>query len=114
MTLERASWEALSIDGGAERFYAEHLAPDVVMLLPGGLVLLGREQTLRAMSGPPWQSYRLEDVQDTRITDDVHLVRSAAVAAREGQPTYSALMASLWVRRPDGWRLVFHQQTPRS
>ncbi len=31
---------------------------------------------------------------------------------RDGQ-RYSALMSSFYVRRADGWKLAFHQQTPR-
>jgi hypothetical protein len=112
-TLERAAWQALTVHGGAETFYRDVLDTDVVMLLPGGLVLAGRDATLVAMGGPPWESYRLEDLQVRRLTPDTGLVTYAAVAARAGQPTYSALMASLYVRRLPGWRLALHQQTPR-
>lgn len=111
--LERRSWEALATEGQARAFFEQVLDEDVVMLLPGGLVLADRSSALTAMSGPPWQSYRLESVQVRRPTVDTGLVTYSAVAAREGQPTYSALMSSLYVRRPDGWRLTFHQQTPR-
>jgi hypothetical protein len=34
------------------------------------------------------------------------------VAERQGRD-YRALMSSLYVRREDGWKLAFHQQTPR-
>jgi hypothetical protein len=33
--------------------------------------------------------------------------------ARRDEQEYSALMSSTYVRREDGWKLVFHQQTPR-
>jgi hypothetical protein len=47
------------------------------------------------------------------LGDGGALVAYGVVARREGQPEYSALMASGYVRRPGGWRLAFHQQTPR-
>lgn len=112
-TLERRSWQALATPGGAPSFFQEVLDDDVVMLLPGGLQIIGREEVLQSMTGLPWQSYRLEDLAVHGLTDDVGLVMYGAVAARAGQPTYSALMASGYVRRPAGWRLAFHQQTPR-
>ena len=40
------------------------------------------------------------------------VVTYAVVAERDGRE-YSALVSSVYVRRPDGWRLVLHQQTPR-
>ena len=113
LELERASWVALSQDGAAAEFFADRLDPDVVMMLPGGLVLRGYDDTLRAMSGPAWASYQLEDVSARDITADVCLVTYAVIAARPGRATYSALMSSLWVRRAEGWRLALHQQTPR-
>ena len=35
------------------------------------------------------------------------------VAQRDGAEEYSALIASTYVRRDEGWRLAVHQQTPR-
>jgi hypothetical protein len=33
-------------------------------------------------------------------------------AHREGQPEYVALITSVYALRDDGWKLVYHQQTP--
>jgi hypothetical protein len=54
----------------------------------------------------------LEDVRTFRPAPDTAVVTYGVVAARDGQQ-YSALMSSLYVRREDGWKLAFHQQTPR-
>lgn len=112
-TLERRSWDALATEGQARGFFEQVLDDEVVMLLPGGLMIVGWSAALEAMSGPPWTSYRLEDLAVRRPTAGTGLVTYGAVAAREGQPTYSALMSSLYVRRTAGWRLALHQQTPR-
>jgi hypothetical protein len=114
--LEQRGWRALSTDGAtAAAFYDEVLDDDVVMLLPapGGLVLTDRAEIVRSMSGAPWTWFRLEQVEVRRVSGDTGLVTYGAVAQREGSPEYSALVSSLYVRRPHGWRLAFHQQTPR-
>jgi hypothetical protein len=46
-------------------------------------------------------------------TADTAVVTYSVVAQREGTPEYSALMSSVYVRRATGWKLAFHQQTPR-
>jgi hypothetical protein len=85
----------------------------VVMLLPGGLVLDDRAAVIEAMSGPPWAAYRLDRLTEHRPTADTALVTYGVVARRGDGPEYSALVGSLYVRRAEGWRMAFHQQTPR-
>jgi hypothetical protein len=111
--LEEQGWEALSSGGEAARaFYERVLDRTVVMLLPGGLVLDERAAIIDSMSGQPWSSYELQDMQSFHPTQDTAVVTYGVVAQRDAQE-YSALMSSVYVRREDGWRLTFHQQTPR-
>jgi hypothetical protein len=111
--LERQGWDALSTDGETARaFYDKVLDEHAVMLLPGGMVLDDRATMAESMSGQPWSRYALDNVRCFRPTADTGVVTYGAVAERDGQ-AYSALMSSLYVRRKDGWRLAFHQQTPR-
>ena len=112
--LEEQGWRALSSDPGtATAFYDRILDEQVVMLLPGGLRLDDRAVILAAMGGPPWASARLEDPRVLPLSADTAVVTYGAVAERPGSPPYSALMSSVYVRRPAGWRLAVHQQTPR-
>ncbi|BCJ69750.1 DUF4440 domain-containing protein [Polymorphospora rubra] len=112
--LEERGWQALSATPqDAAGFYERVLDREVVMLLPGGLVIDDRAAAIEAMSGQPWSSYRLEEVRVLRPTPDTALVAYGVVAVRAGAPVYSALVSSGYVRREDGWRLTFHQQTPR-
>ncbi len=111
--LERQGWDALSSDGETARaFYDEVLDERVVMLLPGGKVLDDRATIVESMSGQPGTAYALDGMRTFRPTADTGVVTYGAVAERDGQQ-YSALMSSIYVRRNDGWKLVFHQQTPR-
>jgi hypothetical protein len=111
--LERDGWIALSTSGeAARRFYEDVLDDEVLMLLPGGMVLDDRAAIVEAMSGQPWDRYELEDVRVSHPLPDVGVVAYGADAERAGG-SYSAVFSSLYVRRSDGWKLAFHQQTPR-
>jgi len=111
--LEHRGWQALSAGGGAARaFYDEILDDAVAMLLPGGMLLTDREQILDSMSGAPWSSYEIEAPRVLQPAPDAAVVVYGVVAERDGS-RYSALIASLYVRRDAGWRLALHQQTPR-
>jgi hypothetical protein len=111
--LEREGWDALSTSGEAARAFFEHVLDDnVVMLLPGGTALDERAGIIESMSGQPWTRFSLGDVRTFRPTPVTGLVTYGVDAERDGQ-TYSALMSSLYVRRDTGWKMAFHQQTPR-
>ena len=112
--LEEQGWRALSTSPDAAlAFYDRVLDGTVEMLLPGGMRLDDRATDLAAMGGPPWTSCALEEPLVRQLTADSALVTYGVVAQRAGAPPYSALMSSVYVRRAGGWRLAFHQQTPR-
>jgi hypothetical protein len=111
--LERRGWAALSTRGETARvFYEDVLDEQVVMVLPGGIVLDDRANIVESMSGQPWSRYALEDVRCVRLAPTIAVVTYGVVAERDGQE-YSARMSSLYIQREDRWKLAFHQQTPR-
>jgi hypothetical protein len=110
--LERAAWEALATSGDdAAEFYETVLAPQVVMLLPGGMVLDDRHQVIDSMRGAPWTSFELSDERVLELTADSAVVAYRATASR-GDHQYTALFNSTYVREARTWRLALHQQTP--
>ncbi len=113
LRLEREGWHALSTSGeAAESFYAENLASEVLMLLPGGIVLDDREAVVESMGGSPWISFELSDERVLELVDGSVVVAYRATAYREGGERYTALFNSTYVREDSAWRLAFHQQTP--
>jgi len=113
IALEIDGWHALAADpAAAVEFYDRVLDEAVVMLLPGGMRLTERDVILESMSGAPWTSFALEDPQVVALGTGGALVVYGVVAVRGGAE-YSALVSSAYVRRDAGWRMVFHQQTPR-
>ncbi len=111
LELERAGWRALSGDGDAAGFYAEVLARQVLMLLPGGLVIDDRNDAIDAMRGAAWTSFELSDERVHRLTETSAVVAYRASAHR-GDDEYTALFNSTYVLDQGAWRLAVHQQTP--
>ena len=109
--LERRGWDALSAPNAAA-FFTELMTDDAVMVFPG-TVMTKRESLAAMTSARPWASYRLLDMRVLRVGTGGRLVLYRAVAKRAAGAEYDALMTSIYVRRSDGWKMVFHQQTPR-
>ncbi len=111
LELERAGWRALATGGAAAGFYAEVLADDVLILMPGGTVIDDRDAVVASMSGPPWSSFELSDERVLTPAADCTVVAYRA-RARRGNHDYEALISSTYARRRDAWKLAVHQHTP--
>lgn len=110
--LERSGWTALSSSGDAAgAWYEEALADEVLMLLPGGMVVDDRDQAIEGMRGAPWDEYELFDERVLALGEGCAAVAYRA-RARRGELTYEALFNSTYVREDGAWRLALHQQTP--
>ena len=72
------------------QFVDEVLAPDVLMLLPGGMVIDDRAQVVASMGGAPWQSHQLSDERVVPLGTDAAVVAYRATAVRADTP-YTAL-----------------------
>jgi hypothetical protein len=110
--LEREAWDALTTAGAAGPYYDRVLADDIVMLMPGGMVIDDRQMVVDSMGGDPWNEYEI--VGEERVLplgDDAAIVHYRA-KARRGDHRYEALFASTFVRQDGGWKLAAHQQTP--
>ena len=112
LDLEREGWDALSTDGeAASAFYDRVLAEDVLMLLPGGMVIDDRDTVVESMKGAAWESYDLDDEHVVPLGEDSAVIGYRATAVRDGEP-YTALFNSTYVREGGDWKLAVHQQTP--
>lgn len=110
--LERSGWSALSSDGdAAARFYEEVLAPDVLFLFPGGVVIDSRAAALESMRGASWDRFELVNERVIRLSDECAVVAYRAKAAR-GRIEYDALCTSTYTRVSGRWLMVVHQHTP--
>jgi hypothetical protein len=113
--LERGAWEALSTSGeAASKFYADVLATDVLVLLPGGLVVDDRDQVIASMQQADWTSFELTDERVLELSPDSAILAYRVDAQRGGDADadYHALLGSTYVRENGAWKLAVHQQTP--
>jgi hypothetical protein len=108
--LERAGWRALS-EGNASAFYERTLASEVLMILPGDLVIDDRRAAIDSMSGTGWDSFTLSDERVFPVDDECAVVAYKATAKRAGLE-YTARFTSTYRREADTWKLAVHQQTP--
>jgi hypothetical protein len=107
---ERKGWQALTTTEGAD-YYERHLTTTAIMAFPSGVMT--RSEALDAMrSAPPWSSFEIRDPRVVEFAPDCGVLVYHALAQRVGQPTYRALISSVYVRQDDRWLLAFHQQSP--
>jgi len=110
--LERSAWQALSSSGHeAAAYYNRVLAGQVLVLLPGGMVIDDRAEVIDSMSGAPWDSFDLSEERVVPLGEDGAVVAYQA-RARRGDTEYEALFNSTYVRQNGDWHLAVHQQTP--
>lgn len=114
---ETAGWQSL-VDGTARAYWRDRLAPDAVVVLPGGglarSVVAGAD-ALDRISGSTWAWFQLRAPQVTRLGQGAVAITYRIVARRDFDVEYRAVVTSTWVRDesdPDTWRLAVHQQTP--
>lgn len=106
MDLERGFWLE-----GAD-YYRQHLADDFVMLFPG-VGPMQREQAIEGIEGGRrWTHLETSNELTLDVAPDVCILCYEAAARRQDESNYSALVASVYVRRSDSWELAFHQQSP--
>ena len=111
--LERDGWNALSGKGDTGRtFYDRILREDAVMLLPGGLVLEGKQAILNSLGAQPWASFEMQSARVLTLSEQAAIVIYQVKAQREGQDAYAALISSTYTLDASGWKLALHQQTP--
>jgi hypothetical protein len=100
--LELEGWRALSTNGEEARaFYNGVLDQNVLMVLPGGMLLDDRAAILDSLSGQPWASFELEEPTALIPSPDVAMLGYGVVARRPRTSDYSALVSSTYVHRTE-------------
>jgi len=107
---ETEGWQALTTPSGAD-YYEDHLTDGAIMAFPFGVMT--REEAIAAMrSAEPWTSFEITEPLVVELGRDSGVLAYRATARRQGQPEYTAVMSSVYVREDGRWMLAFHQQTP--
>jgi hypothetical protein len=107
LAIERELWS-----GGPDS-YQRHVDEECLVAFTEMAGVSSRDAVAASVaSGPRWRELTM-DVQGLLApTSDVAILTYRASAVRGRDERYTALASSAYVKRQDGWKLVFHQQTP--
>lgn len=110
LELERAGWDALCESRGGA-FYGELMSDDGLMILVNGFVL-DRNAVVESLDGAPaWDSYELSDERVVPLGTDAAALVYRAVAQRDGEAPFEAIMTSVYHLVGGELRLEVYQQT---
>lgn len=111
LDLEHRGWASLC-DGSGADFYGRILTADGVMVLAHGQIF-DRQAVIDSLNdAPTWTTYDIGDERLIRLGDDQGILTYTGRGYRGDEPTFVALMSSVYVRRDGVWRLALYQQTP--
>ena len=97
---------------GDEDFYRAHLDAECLLAFPELARAMTCEEVVDTVSDSHWSQLVIEKVGFRRLGDAGAVLTYRAQAKRASGEPYHALVSSAYVRRDDGWKLAFHQQTP--
>ncbi len=113
LDLETAGWLSLC-DGTGADFYESVMTDDARMVLANGVVMTRSEVAESLQHAPPWASFDIDAPVLTLLGDDVVALVYTGTGRRRQGDDFTAIMTSVYVRRPSGWKLAHYQQTPVS
>lgn len=70
------------------------------------------EVAATASAANRWRDLVMKNRHLLESSDDFAIISYRAEVTRADGEPYSAMVSSAYVRRPDGWKLVFHQHSP--
>jgi len=107
LDLDRRLWS-----GGPDEYRAI-LDDDCLVAFGQTAGVSDREAVARTVETPQrWHDVELEPEGVVQPTAGVAILTYRASATRGKDEHYRALVSSGYVKRGDGWKLMFHQQTP--
>ncbi len=114
LEIERRGWDSLC-DGTGAQVYGALMTDDAVMVLANGAVM-DRAAVVDSLGhAPPWGTYAISDVRLTEAGSGTAVLGYVGRAYRDAEaPAFVAVMASVYVRSGETWRLAHYQQTPVS
>ncbi len=107
LALEKKFWT------GDEAFYRENAdASCLVAFAEMSGVMPNKDLAATAKDGNRWKKLDIEEKGMVQPSDDVAILTYQANAVRENGDAYAAIVSTGYVKRNDGWKMMFHSQTP--
>lgn len=108
--IEQGFWLA-----GKEHFL-DHVDDKCLLAFPQAGEMHGvhsrAEVAATATSSNRWRNLTMKDRQVLHSGENFAIISYRADVARADGEPYAALVSSAYVRRPNGWKLTFHQHSP--
>jgi hypothetical protein len=106
MEIEREIWT-----GGPESYEA-HTDKQCLVAFKEMAGVMARHDIAKSAEKGRWKDVSMQPRGIANLTDEAAIISYECTAKRkDGQP-YHALVSSGYVKRAEGWKLAFHQQTP--
>jgi hypothetical protein len=107
LALERTFWT------GDRRFFEENTDSECLVAFSAGMagVMDNKDLAATVQGGNRWTMLDLDLKGTLQPSQDVFLLTYEAKATRGDGSAYHALVSTGYVRRANGWRMMFHQQT---
>jgi hypothetical protein len=107
LELERGFWT------GDADFYKANADTECLVAFPGMAAAMGNADLAATVTDPKrWKSVEMDVKGMVQPGTDVAVLTYEAHAMRNDGEPYEALVSSGYVRRLDGWKLMFHSQAP--
>jgi hypothetical protein len=105
MSIERTFWT-----GGPEA-YEEHADEECLVVFAETARVMSRCQIANTAEPGRWKDVALDPKGVAELADTSAVITYECSARREDGRAYHALVSSAYVKRQDGWKLAFQQQT---
>ncbi len=109
LSLEKKFWS------GDEKFYRAHADSSCLVAFTEMAGLMSNpDLAATAKDGNRWRKLDMDMKGLVRPSDDVAILTYEATAERAEGQAHHALVSTGYVKRDDGWKMMFHSQTPLS
>ena len=107
LAIEKKFWT------GDEAYYREHVdASCLVAFTEMSGLMSNQDLAATAKEGNRWKKLELDSKGLIRPTDDIAILTYEAKAERATGEPHHAIVSTGYVKRSDGWKMMFHSQTP--
>jgi hypothetical protein len=107
LDLEKGFWT------GDEAYYSAHADIECLVAFPGMAQAMDNADLAKTATNPNrWRGLKIDLKGIIEPGSDIIMLTYEAHATRENGEPYAALVSSGYVHRVNGWKLMFHAQTP--
>ena len=94
-------------------FYRDHVDAQCLVTFSEMAGVMAKAKVAASVpDGQRWKNLEIDEKGFLQPCEDTAIFTYEAHAVRPNGERYHALVSSVYVKRAEGWKLTFHQQTP--